>query len=123
MNAATCTVEQQVRYPGIQVTTESGKAAKVFTDDEPIQITTVSGDAVGSVENVTEYTDESGRVGTQFDVVMKSSTPGASELQLTADADGDAGEVRHITLGFSLAVSDVEAGAFKMPDAVIENAA
>lgn len=119
MIAVSTTIEQQAAFRGIKVRTESGKPAKVYTDDAPIAVTTTSGDAVGVVENVTEYT-EGERTGTQFDVVLKNSNPGASVLTLTADADADSGEVRNLTMEFNLTTSDLEAASFEIPEVAVE---
>lgn len=119
MIAVSTTVEQQAAFRGIKVRTESGKPAKVYTDDTPIAVTTISGEGVGVVDNVTEFT-EGDRTGTQFDVVIKSTVAGASVLNLTADADADSGEVRNLVLEFNLTTSEVEAASFEVPAAAIE---
>jgi hypothetical protein len=109
------TIEEQHRITGIKVRTESGKPAKVDEQDEPIRFETADGsDGEGVVENVREYTEGS-LTGTEFDVVLRKRTPGASVVTLKADADNDAGEVRLITEDFNITTAGLEAAGFEFP--------
>mgnify|MGYP000700426761 CR=1 FL=1 len=119
MISASSTTETRLRFAGIKVRTESGKPAKVYTDDQPIQVTTDSGTGEGTVENVGEYT-EGDKTGTTFDLVVKNATAGASVLTLSADADADSGEVRPITLEVNLTTTEPEAASFDVPAPVSE---
>ena len=113
------TSEQKADYIGIRCTTESGKAAKVYTDDGPITVGS-TGTATGEVSNVREYTDENGNVGTEFDLtILSNSAAGASVVTVSADADADAGETRIITLEFNVTATAPEAAGFTIPTPVI----
>lgn len=122
MTAAQSTTEQQVRFVGIKPLTEAGNAAKLDQGDEPIQVVTNTGDAVGSIENISEYTDAKGHVGDQFDVVIKPGTSGAgaSGLTLKADADSGAGSIREITEDINYTCVDAQAASFSMGTPVTE---
>lgn len=103
----------------IKLRTESGKPATVKEDDAPIQFTTLTGDGVGTVEEIGTY-EENGITGTTIAVNVGMAVPGASEVVLTVDADNDAGEVRPLSLSFNLTANAEEAGAFDVPSPVIE---
>jgi hypothetical protein len=119
MIAVSTNTGTQAVYRGIKVRTETGKPAKVYENDTPIAVTATTGEGTGTVENVREYT-EGDRTGTMFDVRIQSTVAGASVLNLTADADGDEGEVRSINLEFNLTTTEEEAAGFEVPEVVIE---
>lgn len=117
---ATSTSAEKVRFPGIDVLTESGRRAKLDLQDEQPAIEAIEGDAFGEVENLVEVTDELG-TGHKLDAVLRPSSPGtANLLRLKGDADNDAGETRLITLDFSYVVKAEEAAGFNVPAPVIE---
>lgn len=111
---------EKVRFPGIDVVTESGRRALLDLQDEQPTIDTIEGDATGAVENLIVVTDELG-TGHKLDAVLRPGTSGtANLLQLKGDADNDAGETRLITLDFSYVVKADEAAGFTIPEPVIE---
>lgn len=118
MELAQSTVAQQVRFAGIQPTSDSGRPTKLDLSDGPIVVETTSGDAVGSIEN---YNDETG----SFDVVLApgASGPGTSVLTLKGDADMDNLEVREITLEFTYVVNAEEASGFQVSPGIVESLA
>lgn len=100
---------------GIKVRTADGsKPAKAYENDQPFVLETGTGNAVGVIENVTSYTED-GVEGTQFDLTITGSTPGASTLTLTLDADSDTGEIRKLQEEFNFTQLDEEAGSFSFP--------
>jgi hypothetical protein len=118
MTPAVSKITEQVRFAGIRPKTESGAPAKVYQDDQPLVVTTTTGDAVGSIEN---FVEDAGDGGSSFDVVLKPTTANsASVLLLKADADADSGEVREITEEFNYSVLADEAVGFTMPGATVE---
>lgn len=118
MQTVSCTVEQQVRFPGIRPQTATGKPAQVYTDDQPINIVTDSGDGVGLIEN---FVQDAGDGGSSFDVVLRPGVGGVtSSFTLTADADADGGETRMIGEQYTLNATAAEATTLVHPTAVIE---
>ena len=114
MTNAISTSSEKVRFAGIQPVTESGANAKIDQQDQALRVDTVTGDAVGTIEN---YNEETG----SFDVVLTPGTAGTfSELVLVADADNDAGETREISETFIYTVKANEAAGFTMPEQTIE---
>lgn len=113
MESAVSTIAEQVRFANIQPVNDQGGNAKLDLSDGPIEVITIVGDAVGSIEN---YNEETG----SFDVVLKPGTPGASTLKLSGDADMDSGEVREVTLEFNYTVNALEASGFQVGAGVVE---
>lgn len=103
----------------IKLRSESGKPAMVKEDDAPIAFATLTGDGTGEVEEVGTY-EENGITGSLLSVNVSSQTIGASEVELSVDADNDAGEVRKLSIVFNLTVNAEEAAAFEVPTPVIE---
>lgn len=111
---------EKVRFPGIDVVTESGRRALLDLQDQNPAVEAIEGDATGTVENLIVVTDELG-TGHKLDAVLRPGTSGtASLLRLVADADSDAGETRPISIDFSYVVKADEAAGFNVPSAVIE---
>jgi len=118
--AATSASNEKVRFPGIDVVTETGRRALLDLQDEQPSIESLEGDATGTVENLVEVTDELG-TGHKLDAVLRPGTSGtANLLRLKADADSDAGETREISLDFNYTVKADEAAGFAIPEPVIE---
>lgn len=117
---ATSASNERVRYPGIDVVTESGSRALLDLQDQNPAVESIEGDATGTVENLIVVTDELG-TGHKLDAVLRPGTSGtANLLRLVADADSDAGETRPITLDISYVVKAEEAAGFNVPAPVIE---
>lgn len=115
MQAAQAHVGKRFAQRNILVRTADGsKPAKAYEDDQPIKLETGTGDAVGTIENVTTYS-ENGVEGTKFDVVITGNAEGASELTLTLDADSDAGEIRKLQESYNFTQLAEEAGGFTFP--------
>ena len=111
---------EKVRFPSIDVVTESGRRALLDLQDQNPSVESIEGDATGTVENLIVVTDELG-TGHKLDAVLRPGTSGtASLLRLVADADSDAGETRPISIDFSYVVKADEAAGFNVPSAVIE---
>lgn len=122
MIAVSLTTEQRAAWRGdnvIKLRTETGKPAMINEADAPVAFNTLTGDGVGNVEEIGTY-EENGVTGTTIAVNVGSATAGASEVELSVDADNDAGEVRALTLVFNLTVNAPEAAAFDVPTPVIE---
>ena len=122
MIAVSTTIEQRAAWRGdsaIKLRTESGKPAMVNEDDAPVAFETLSGTGAGVFERITTY-EENGITGTAIEVNVSNALPGASEVELSVDADNDAGQVRKLSLVFNLTTNAPEAAAFDVPTPVIE---
>ena len=115
MQAAQAHVGKRFAQRGIKVRTADGsKPALAYENDQPIKLETGSGDAVGTIENVSTYTED-GVSGTVFDVVITGNAQGASSLTLTLDVDSDEGEIRKLQEEYNFTQLPEEGGSFTFP--------
>lgn len=121
MNVVSSLPTERVKYTGIKVMNTTGtKRALIDLQDEQPTLTTLIGDATGTIENLQEVTDELG-TGHTFDIVLlPGSASTVNQLQGKFDKDQDAGEVGELLLDISYTVKSEEAGAFALPDPTIE---
>ncbi len=121
MQQVTLQVGQTATWTGIRPVTESGAPAKIDTQDQAPVLVNDIGDAVGTVSEVREYTDEAtGKVGHEFDMSVQAVTENSvSELTLKVDADNDAGETRLLEEKVIATVLPAEAAAFTFPTPTI----
>ena len=118
--AVTTTTATEAFYQGIKVTTESGAAAKLDTQDQGLEATVDNGTGELVLSELREYTDANGKVGHEFDATVRNRTAGASAVTATGDADNDAGELRPLSITFNITTTEPEAGAFTLPEPTIQ---
>lgn len=120
MNVVSSLPTESVIYTGIAVMNAAGtKRALIDLQDEQPTLSTLVGDASGTIQNLQEVTDELG-TGHVFDIVlMPGSASTVNQIQGKFDKDQDAGEVGELLLDISYTVKSEEAGAFVLPTPTI----